>query len=187
RRWWWRPFDHRAALAFFLEQLRDQLWLERLLLGEPPVEHEPHDQSAKGAIADPHRVAMLPGLAVGAQLALADGGGGHFCPRYRRRVDTISEIPQPLLALLGRDRTGGDRKMSECGVGQREHGLPPSSRRGGGARAGLAPHSECEAKPLHEALVHPQQARACRTIRKCAQRSSRFHASKYCFHLSSRP
>jgi len=42
-------------------------------------------------------------------------------------------------------------------------GGAPWRWRSRGSRA--PPHSECELKPLHEALVHPQQARACRTIR----------------------
>ena len=70
------------------------------------------------AIADPHRIAVLTRLAVGAQLALADGGGS---ASSWRRVQFVSEIAQPSLALLGRDARRPDAEARERGVIEREH------------------------------------------------------------------
>src|SRR5215813_5578380 len=60
RQWWVLPETWRKTFCDGFDATATALALiERglLLPGEPPVEHEPHDQSANGAIADPHRVA----------------------------------------------------------------------------------------------------------------------------------
>ena len=65
-------------MAFFLEELgerlRDQPRSKRLAPSQTLLEDEAHDEPFDRAVGDPEPIVMLSGFAVGAHLALADGG-----------------------------------------------------------------------------------------------------------------
>lgn len=126
-----RATSPRPALALFLEKTRelgfDPLMIESFALGQLSARHHHIDQPLDIDIAQRQAIHVDAILAASSNAGLTAGGGAArrdscMCAdRGDRRVDAIGDLAQPSLALLRRDRRGGDREASECGIGEGEH------------------------------------------------------------------